>query len=87
MLILKKNYGIFTKIIVLQETRSKEAKRVRKSSKKTKEGRTIVVTKQKAKARKIVASFKLSREKIEKNPWKATKSCCDNLTLIRATVG
>ena len=41
MLILMKNYGIFTKIIVLQETRSKEAKRARKTAEKTKEGRRL----------------------------------------------
>ena len=66
MLILMQNYEIFTKIIVLQETRSKEAKRARKTAEKTKEGRTIVATKQKAKARKIVATFKLlSRQNLE----------------------
>ena len=49
MLILMQIYGIFTKIIVLLESRSKEAKRVRKVAEKTKEGKTIIVTKKKEK--------------------------------------
>ena len=38
MLFLMKNYGIFTIIIVLQESRSKEAKRARKGTEKTEAG-------------------------------------------------
>ena len=59
MLILMQNYGIFKKIIVLQESRSKETKRARKAAKNTKEGKTIVATKQKANGRRNVATFKL----------------------------
>ena len=59
MPILMQNYGIFTKIIVLQERRSKEAKRARKEIEKTKVGRTVVAKKQKANYRRIVTTFKL----------------------------
>ena len=46
MLILMQNYGIFTKITVLQESRSKEAKRVRKNAEKIKHEANNVVTSQ-----------------------------------------
>ena len=44
MPVLMKNCGIFTKIIVLQESRSKEAKIARTATEKTKVGRKIIAT-------------------------------------------
>ena len=67
MLILMQNYGIFTKIIVLQESKSKEAKIARKIVEKTMEGRTIVAIKQKENGRRNVTTSKLCCDIIEKN--------------------
>ena len=53
------NYGIFIKVIVLQESRSKEAKRARKAIGKAKAGRTIVMTKHNRTSIRIIATFEL----------------------------
>ena len=45
MLILMKNYGVFTKFVVLQEPKLKEEKRGGKAAKKTKVEAIIVVIK------------------------------------------
>ena len=75
MLVLMQNYGIFTKIIVLQETRSKEVERARKATKKTKEGRAMVATSEqlsRQNKRKMVEELlqhsNSFRDKVEKNP-------------------
>ena len=72
-ILIKKNYGVFTNIIVLQESRVKEAKRTRKVVEKTKARNRICrdistnfVTQQKEK--EMSQHFKCCHDSYERSP-------------------
>ena len=67
MHILIQNYGIFTKIIVLQERISKEAKRERKETERPR------------KEEELSQHFKFCRDK---NWEEILEICCDNLKFV-----